>query len=285
MTTRTPDPVAVQFRFYEAHVVRSRRLTPSMVRVTFGGEQLATFAGGGRDQSLSLFLPHPGQSAPVVPIHSGEDWFSEWRAIDPGERAVMRSYTVREQRRAQAEVDIDFALHGDTGPASRWAGRVRPGDRVVMLGPAVEDNRGVCFRPPPGTDHVLMAADETALPAVGAILAWLPAGMRARVWIEVPDVADIQDLPSAATAEVRWLVRGTTPPGSGLLVEAVRGARMPAGTPYAWIAGESASVRTLRRHLVAERGLHRRQVTFAGYWRLGASNDDLQAEALSAAAV
>lgn len=39
-------------------------------------------------------------------------------------------------------------------------------------------------------------------------------------------------------------------------------------------------VRALRRHLVGERGLDRRRVTFAGYWRCGLSEEDLRAEAL-----
>ena len=38
---------------------------------------------------------------------------------------------------------------------------------------------------------------------------------------------------------------------------------------YAWLAGEAGVIRTLRRHLVAERGLDRRAVAFMGYWRLG----------------
>ena len=271
MTTTTLDPVAAQFRFYRARVVGLRRLGPSMVRITFGGEQLATFAGGGRDQSLSLFLPHPGQPAPVVPIHAGPHWFPHWRAIDPEVRAVMRSYTVRAQRPDRAEVDIDFVLHGDSGPASRWAGQARPGDPVVMLGPAVADNRSVGFRPPPDTDWVLMAADETALPAVGGILAWLPAGTRATVFIDVAHLADIQDLPTEAEAEVTWLVRGrSAAPGGSPLPDEVRAARLPAGTGYAWVAGESDTVRAIRRHLVDERGLDRRNVTFSGYWRCGA---------------
>lgn len=40
---------------------------------------------------------------------------------------------------------------------------------------------------------------------------------------------------------------------------------------YAWLAGEAAVIRTLRRHLVAERGLDRRSVAFMGYWRMGRS--------------
>ena len=62
---------------------------------------------------------------------------------------------------------------------------------------------------------------------------------------------------------------------------AVAAARLPAGTPYAWIAGESGVVRALRRHLVGERGFDRRRVTFAGYWRRGLSEEDLRAAALA----
>ncbi|WBB68091.1 siderophore-interacting protein [Micromonospora sp. WMMD812] len=278
-------PIAQQYRLYPARVVGVTRIGASTVRVTFGGAELAGFAGGGRDQSVSLFLPHPGQPAPVLPAQDGgEDWFGAYRALDPEVRAVMRSYTIRAQRPEHAEVDIDFVVHGDTGPASRWAGRAGAGDQVVLLGPTTADNRSVCFRPPDDTGLILLAADETALPAVGGILDWLPAGTRVRAWIEVPDAADIQQLSTAAQAEVRWLVRGSTPPGSRLLVDAVRAARLPAGTPYAWVAGESSIVRAVRRHLVAERDLDRRRVTFSGYWRQGASEDTLRAETLTAAA-
>ncbi|AEW98699.1 siderophore-interacting protein [Streptantibioticus cattleyicolor] len=281
MTTATAAP----FRFFDAHVVRSARLGPSMVRVTFGGAQLDQFASGGRDQSFSLFLPHPGQSHPVVPTDAGTGWFARWRAMDPAERGVMRSYTVREQRREQGEVDVEFALHGDLGPASRWAGRARPGDRVKLLGPADPENKSVGFRPPEGTDWVLIAADETALPAVAGILDWLPAGTRARVWIEVPHAGDVRDLATRADATVSWLVRESAPaPRCDLLLDAVRSAHLPSGAPYAWIAGESGAVRGVRRHLVGERGFHRRRVTFSGYWRRGATEEDLRAEALSGAA-
>ncbi|MGK4584783.1 siderophore-interacting protein [Kitasatospora sp. HPMI-4] len=283
--TNEPAPVAVQFRLFEAQVVRSLRLGPTMRRITFGGEQLKDLASGGRDQSFSLFLPRPGQSAPVVPAEFGERWYADWRAIDPAERAVMRSYTIRAHRPELAEVDVDFALHGSGeadagavgGPASGWAARAVPGDRVCLLGPAVADNRSVGFRPPPGTDWVLLAADETALPAVGAILDWLPAGTRARVWIEVPHPQDVQDLPSAGEVEITWLIRDGRQP----LPAAIRAAELPEGSPYAWIAGESGLVKAVRRYLVGELGIDRRLVNFSGYWRRGASEEDLRAEAQS----
>ncbi|MGH3392509.1 MAG: siderophore-interacting protein, partial [Actinomadura sp.] len=117
---------AAPYRFFDVHVVRTERLGLGAVRITFGGDRLAAFHSDGRDQRFKLFLPHPHQDAPVVPTESGDEWFTHWRAMDPEVRAVMRSYTVRELRREPDEVDVDFALHGDRGPASRWAARARP---------------------------------------------------------------------------------------------------------------------------------------------------------------
>ena len=271
------------FQFFALRVLRSQRLSRSLLRVTLGGEELRRFASAGRDQRIKLFLPHPHQEAPVLPVEADELWFPRWQAMDPAERAVMRSYTIREQRRMPDEVDIDFALHGDTGPASRWAARARPGDQVTLLGPVAEDNAGMDFRPPPDADWVLLAADETALPAVAGILDWLPPGTRARVWIEVPHTEDQITLSTRADATITWLSRDQAPGprSTELLPNAIRNADLPGGTPYAWIAGESAMVRSLRRHLVRERQIDRRRVKFTGYWRLGATEEDLLNEAVA----
>ncbi|WP_326691366.1 MULTISPECIES: siderophore-interacting protein [unclassified Streptomyces] len=284
-----PTPAAVPFEFFELRVLRTRRLGPTMQRITLGGERLGAFASGGRDQRFKLFLPQPGQDTPVVPTTAGDNWFPEWRAMDESVRAIMRSYTVRALRHGSEygghdELDIDFALHGDIGPASRWALGALPGDRVTLLGPVVEDNGGVDFRPPEGTDWVLLNGDETALPAIGAILEWLPAGMPVRVFAEVPRAEDIQDLPTVADARITWLVRDESAGSRAeTVVEAVRAAELPPGTPYAWIAGEAGTVKALRRHLVKERAFDRRAVKFTGYWRLGATEEQLVAEALATA--
>ncbi|WP_329534034.1 siderophore-interacting protein [Streptomyces sp. NBC_01450] len=277
--------VAAPFRFFSLQVVRTRRLGPSLVRITFAGADLAAFASHGRDQSLSLFLPHPGQTQPLVPCELGDGWWQGWRELPDDERAVMRSYTLRalrpDARGRTSEIDIDFVLHGvepdaevPAGPASRWASGAAAGDRVVLLGPAVEDNRAIRFRPPADTDLVVLWADETALPAASAILESLPPGTRARAWLEVQHAEDIQDLFVTAEAEITWLVRDD---GSPMAVDAVRAAELPpAENPYAWIAGESGCVKEMRRHLVRERGIDRRRVAFVGYWRRGLTEEQLR---------
>jgi NADPH-dependent ferric siderophore reductase len=312
---------ALPFRFFDLRVLRSTRLSPSFLRITFGGADLAEVNCGGRDQRVKLFFPHQHQDVPVLPENRDGDWFTRWRAMDPAVRAVMRTYTVREHRKdvGELDIDIDFAVHGPGGgPATRWAARASEGSRVALLGPVVEDNGGVDFQPPRDADWVLLTADETALPAVEAILSWLPADTRARVWVEVACAEDIRGLWTEADAEITWLVRDAhesrrdahgadeSPVGSGgsddrsgggvggsesgggdagAVLEAVRGACLPEGKPYAWIAGESAEVQALRRHLVRERGFGRDSIVFTGYWRRGAGEDDLLVERFGDGAV
>ncbi|MDX2526771.1 siderophore-interacting protein [Streptomyces europaeiscabiei] len=277
--------VAAPFRFFSLQVLRTERLGPSLVRVSFAGDDLRYFHSDGRDQSLSLFLPHPGQDTPAIPFELGDGWWQAWRELPDDVRAVMRSYTLRGLRSDvhgdTVGIDIDFVLHGvepeaavPAGPASRWASAARAGDRVVLLGPAVADNRAIRFRPPADTDLVLIWGDETALPAASAILESLPAGTRARVWLEVHHAGDIQDLTTEAAAEITWLVRAE---GAPTALDTVRAARLPSSElPYAWIAGESGRVKELRRHLVRERGIDRRRVTFVGYWREGLTEEQLR---------
>ncbi|WP_049575672.1 siderophore-interacting protein [Streptomyces sp. SBT349] len=268
------------YEFFDLRVLRADRISPGFVRVTLGGEKLTRFAGGGRDQRIKLFLPHPGRREIVVPREAGLDWWPAWKRMDPDERATMRTYTLREHRREPDEVDIDFALHGDAGVAARWAARARPGDPLTILGPVQEENGGVDFRPPADADWTLITADATALPAVAGILAWLPPGTKARVWIEVDHAADRQDLPTKADAEITWLL----PEDRTTADQAVRAATLPEGSPYAWIAGEASTIRALRRHLVNDRAIDRARITFSGYWRRGVSEEDLITESIAAEA-
>jgi NADPH-dependent ferric siderophore reductase len=266
----TTETEVQPYSLFRAEVVSTERLSPAMLRVTFGGPDLAGCTSAGHDQRIKLFFPLAGQSEPVVPV--GPDWYAEFRAMPDGVRPPIRTFTISGLRPERHELDVDFVLHGDLGPASTWAGRAKPGDRVAILGPDVrhEPITGYEYRPNADTDWTLLAGDETALPAIAAILAAMPADRHALVFLEVGSSHEMRPLPCDGRVHVTWLSRGGDhATGGGLLREAIARTEFPEGRPYAWLAGESSAVVDLRRHLVRERGLDKKDVYFSGYWLLG----------------
>ncbi|MGH3752627.1 MAG: siderophore-interacting protein [Pseudonocardiaceae bacterium] len=314
-TAGRPDGGRVpQHRVYFVEVARTERLGPSFVRVTFTGECLRAFGSGGADQRIKLMLPQPGRTVSDIP--SGRSSYAAWQAMPEEIRPTRRSYTVRAHRPEMGELDIDFVLHGADGghggPASAWALTARPGDGAALAGP---DRPGVgrmwgCEWSPPGTaKRLIIAGDETAVPAVAAIVESLPPDARGVVCVEVPTAGDRQCWDVPDRVEVRWLVRwraaGSAPRGSLLeaaVAEILAGLRgpdppaagagdvdvdvdtsrlwdvpdrsacgpdAPGGELYAWLAGEAGVIRRLRRLMVSDHGVPRTAVAFMGYWRQG----------------
>jgi NADPH-dependent ferric siderophore reductase len=235
-------------------VRRSERITPRMIRVTLAGDELAGFGGEGPDRRIKMFFPVAGQERPAVPRATSGGPL--WPAGEP--RPAIRTYTVRRFDPAAGELDVDFVLHEGHGPAAAWARDARPGAWVGVSEP------GGRYEPDPAADFHVVIGDETALPAVATVLAALPADVPVLAFLEVADADEEQQLPGSA--RVRWVHRGAAEPGEPLAA-AVRAAEFPAGSGQAWLSGESACVRDLRKHLLDERGLDRRRVYATGYWR------------------
>ncbi len=265
-------------------VVEVARITPHMARVTFTGDGLAGAIGAEPDQQVKLYFPRPGQAVPRLPEPSADSdayrWYQAFLEIPEDERPWMRSYTVRAYDHRRGTIDVDFVLHGDAGPATRWAQSASPGDTLGMFGPSADFARPVPLSVSvSGSDWLLLAGDEAALPAIGTVIEWLPEGSRAVAFIEVGDADDEQRFETLGEVTVHWLHRGPTPAGrSDLLVHAVRDAEFPRGSVFAWLGGESGAVRALRRHLVDDRGVDKRSIDFTGYWRLRLTQDDAPTE-------
>jgi NADPH-dependent ferric siderophore reductase len=317
MLTLSPDVVKdarPAYRPYRAVVRGIRRLSPHFVRVTFTGPDLADFGVDGLDQRIKLVLPLNGRLADIGAddpdtIQAGT-WYARWRELPDAARNPFRTYTVRSVRPHLGEIDVDMVTHpvaaSSDAPAARWIAQVAIGDELVIVGPdarSVDSAIGIDWHPGDATE-MLLAGDETAAPAICSILESLPAGRRARAFIEVPENADALPLSLPAGASVTWIARGAEPVGV-LLETAVRDwvaanqavirpalaqaaqpvddvdvdvellwdspAEHTGGRFYAWLAGEAGAIKLLRRFLVSETGIDRRQVAFMGYWRLGKS--------------
>src|SRR6218665_278308 len=133
---RTTLVEALPWRMFAVQVARTAYLSPSVLRVTFTGDDLHEFADNGLDQRIKFFLPLPGVPYDeLLAVGRSEDWFGAYRSLPSERRHPMRTYTARGVRPEVRELDVDIVLHGDLGPASRWASAAVPGNELVLFGP------------------------------------------------------------------------------------------------------------------------------------------------------
>ena len=256
MSTATPVPDDGLRPIDVLTVAAVADVTPSVRRVVLSGTPTAVAAAG---PTVNLLVPRVGDTAPRWP-RIAKDGRIVWP--DGAHGVSLRSYTARRQDPAAAQVEIDFVLHGD-GPAAAWAAAAAPGALLGVAGAGALGERTA--------GHLLLAGDETAIPAISRILAAAPATTRGVALLEVAGAAEEQPLTVPDGVAVRWLHRADTPPGeSTLLADAVAALQRPDGDDvFAWVAAESAAVRTIRADLRGRWGLGRAQHHVIGYWRRG----------------
>ncbi len=233
-------------------VVRVVDITPHMRRVTLGGESLHLLADRHvPGDAIKLYIPEAGSKALVpqyIMLPSRKNPFK------------VRAYTIRNFHPATAEIDVDVFLHGDT-VSSVWARTARAGDQVGFIGPRHD------YKGDQGASWQVLAGDESALPAIAAILESLPETSRAYAFIEVTDPSDEVPLNLKAQAAVQWLHRGDVPAKqSRLLEQALRSFAWPDGSGYVWAAGEQHAIKAIRRYLLDERQLPKHSIVTMGYW-------------------
>lgn len=232
---KRPEPRLLQ-------VIRSAAVTPNMLRVTLGGNGMSTFPAEQDGAYIKLMFPPQAEG-----------------------KGIVRTYTVRHQR--ELEMDVDFVLHHDGGPAATWAQHAQPSDSILIGGPGPKKPLN------PEADWYLIAGDMTALPAISVNLEQLPDQARGYAVLEVISEADIQPLKVPANVELIWLVNPHPGEQPDLLVERLQTLPWLEGRPSVWAACEFSGMRALRRYFREERQVERGDLYISSYWKLGSSED------------
>jgi NADPH-dependent ferric siderophore reductase len=235
-------------------------IAPRLLSVLVTGDDLDGFADAAPTSHLKVFLPAAGQDAPNLPEFAPD---GVARAED-GPPPAVRTYTPRRYDPASRTLEIQFLLHGE-GPASEWAQRAKPGDKIAVAGP------GGRFSLEPAADYWWLAADESAIPAVGTLLEALPETTTLDVHIEVDGPDDEIDLAGPAKATITWHHRRASDAFGAELADAAKAAAIPDGARI-WVACEAAAMRDIRRYFTRERGIPAAQLITRGYWRTGEQN-------------
>lgn len=266
MARRTKPTKPQDRAFLRPQVLATEQVSPNFHRVTLGGPALCHFTPLGLDQWFRLFLPGPDGHL-HLPTVTNNLWYAQYMLMPKNTRPVGRNYTVRRYRPGGPhsdgpEIDVDFALHRDStghlGAAAAWATTATAGDEVGLL------DEGVTYQPSEGARWQLLLGDETAVPAILAILEGAPRDLRAQVLLEVQHRDDAQEVDLPAGVDLRWLARSDGGPGA---LAALADTSLPDGPGYAFIAGGHKLATSARRHLVNDRSLAKDAVTFTGYWR------------------
>ncbi|EKT4090885.1 siderophore-interacting protein [Stenotrophomonas riyadhensis] len=171
---------------------------------------------------------------------------------------VSRIYTVRSVDTATRQFTLDVVLHEAPGPMLAWVRALRCGDAFDLTGPRphlqVPHREGTC---------ALLFADQSAIPALFALLQQWPTGLQAQAWIASDDAFPVDELPAIEGVCVHRLAIGHAP-----LLQQARQLRPEPGSTV-WAAGEREEMRALRRHFIETVGLPRSDVAVAGYWKRG----------------
>jgi NADPH-dependent ferric siderophore reductase len=207
----------------EVEVHRVERVSPSFVRLELAGPALAECGTAGPlyDQRMKLVLPARGGDLASF-AEMDDSWWGTWLKQPEDERGSMRTYTIRDLvgSGAGTRVVVDIVVHEPvehSGPGNEWALRAKEGDRVVLLAPRRGHDFGGIEWSPGAASRLLLAGDETAVPAIRGILRDLPADATGAAFVEVPTADDIQrDLTVPGGVEVTWLPRGDAPRGASL---------------------------------------------------------------------
>lgn len=235
--------------FAAATVRRVWRVAPHFLRVELDCADTRRLDAG-RGMHFSLLLPPEGRK----PI---------WPRLDDDGRTVMPAGKDRLHRAVYTFVDLDprrgrFSFdifEHEGGRITGWARAAQPGQAVGISGPG-----GGEF--PPGQD-LLIAGDETALPAIRRILGHSGADRCGRVIVEVGTPEDICEIARPAGMTLRWCVRSR----NETLWDVLATEPPPAAKDgYVWIAAEKRLVKQAKARFRDMFGFGPKNGYFAYYW-------------------
>jgi NADPH-dependent ferric siderophore reductase len=217
-------------------VLEKRHVTPRMLQIVLGGQDLEDFTTPSADDHIKLYVPGEGGDLEA------------------------RDFTPRHFDAEAKKLTIDIALH-PAGPAIRWAEQARIGDVVAIGGPRGSLMIADDF------DWWLLIGDETALPAIGRRVEALAEGVRAITLVAVTGPAEEQVFNTRADHLAIWVHRFPNDATNAQpVVEALKRIELPPSEGFVWIAAEARVARAARDHVVNTRRHPLQWLRASGYW-------------------
>lgn len=259
----------------ELEVAAVHDVTPRLRRITLTGPQLFAFSTDASRTDTAI--PSPGGEPVELPAFSSPGFDDHVKCIftsdvggsdlpvqlphgiewPPSAMRVARDYTPTRFDPVAGELDLEFVLHGH-GPAATWAREAKPGRTLHLVGPKMTTAL------PADLDWIVLAGDETALPAMTRFARERPSSARAIIVVVIEHDSAKTPIELTSDDEIHWVVGDPT--DGAALTAAVESVLPDSGTGYAWAAGESRALLPLRRLLKNAPCLGKSNINVTGYW-------------------
>ncbi|WP_145521750.1 siderophore-interacting protein [Yersinia aldovae] len=230
-------------------------------RITFHSPTLHDYPADCAGAHLKIFLPLAHQTQPELPVPGEKGPI--WPAADI--RPIVRTYSVRAARPQQLEIDIEFVMHENRGPAVDFARHAKAGDWIGITNPGGPDTLLPCAA------YSYLVGDPSSLPAIAALLETLPTDAQGHTIIRVDSPQDVLDLIKPVGMALSWVIGGTEKTID--VVNQFCTLDLPMDKAAFWLAGEDKMVVQLRRYLRREKGCQRQQLYAIPYWREGMTEE------------
>jgi len=232
-------------------VVSNDTVSPNMQRVTFHGDDIASFPADCAGGYIKLLFDSQGNT--------------DLSGLPEGQRPHMRSYTIKSFSAQNSTIVVDFVRHETTdltmGFASRWVMSAKAGDNIFIVGP------GQIKPIETSVDWYFMVADMTALPALSAKIKELPSDAKGYAVIKVVSFDDIQAIDIPSNMQIRWITK------ESCLLTTVKELPWLEGEVFVWSATEFEEMRELRQYFRDEHAVDRDRIYISSYWKRGVSED------------
>jgi len=234
-------------RIRKLKVLDKKKISNNLLRIILTGNDLKDFPENEKGGYVKLLFP---------------------KSKINGEEFFQRPYTIRNFRKSNLELDIDFANHtGNKGLATSWAYSVKPGESIIISGPSskpkVREN----------VDWLLFVGDMSALPAISTYLEDLSKNTLGKAIIEILDNSDKIDLVKPKNFEIIWSINKGGVIENSDLVKNVYSLEWLKGTPYVWVACEFNSMKVLRNYFQSEKKINKNEMYISSYWKSGENQE------------
>ncbi|MEE7594768.1 acinetobactin utilization protein BauF [Acinetobacter baumannii] len=187
----------------------------------------------------------------------------------PEGQPISRVYTVRSFNPINAQIEIDFVKHEDLSPAMEWLNSAQVGTKIGLIGPRPHFIPNFTAK-----KHVVMFADDTAVPALYSILKQWELGISADIFIESFEKDIASQLPELEHVKIHSFHKEHHTSQKGLLLKAAFALENYENITI-WAACERNEARALRQFFLEDQQLNKNDVRIAGYWRDGVSSSEL----------